>query len=75
MARSHWQIIWRLADGMPTAEVARVTGDRVPWVRELARRYRVDGPAGLGDRRQTNPGAALLLTPAQQAEWRAALGH
>jgi transposase len=73
VARSHWQIIWLLAGGSPTAEVARVTGYSVPWVRELARRYREDGPAGLGDRRHANPGAAPLLTPAQQAALRAVL--
>ena len=73
VARSHWQIMWLLADGVPTAEAARVTGYSVNWVREVARRYREDGPTGLGDRRHTNPGAAPLLTPAQQAELRVAL--
>jgi transposase len=73
VARSHWQIIWLLARGTPTAEVARVTGYSVNWVRELARRYRDDGPAGLGDRRHANPGAAPLLSPAQQAELAATL--
>ncbi len=73
VARSHWQIMWLLADGVPTAEVARVTGYSVNWVREVARRYREDGPTGLGDRRHANPGAAPLLTPAQQAESRVAL--
>jgi len=75
VARSHWQIIWLLAQDTPTGEVARVTGYSVNWVREVARRYRVDGPTGLGDRRHTNPGAAPLLTPAQQEELRAALAE
>src|ERR687897_382879 len=48
VARSHWQIVWLLAGGTPTREVSRVTGYSVNWVRELARRYRVDGPAGMG---------------------------
>jgi transposase len=73
VARSHYQIIWLLARGTPTAEVAHVTGYSVNWVRELARRYREDGPSGLGDRRHGNPGAAPLLTSAQQAELRVAL--
>lgn len=73
VARSHWQIIWLLAGGMATAEVGRVTGYSVPWVRELARRYREAGPAGLGDRRHANPGGAPLLTPDQQAALHAAL--
>ena len=75
VARSHWQIIWLLAQGTPTAEVAHVTGYSVNWMRELARRYREDGPAGLGDRRHGNPGAAPLLSPAQQGELQAALAE
>ena len=74
VARSHWQIVWLLARGEPTAEVARVTGYSPNWVREVARRYREEGPAGLGDRRRANPGGAPLLAPAQQEELRAALG-
>lgn len=73
IARSHWQIIWLLARGDPTAAVADVTSYSVNWVREIARRYREDGPAGLGDRRHTNPGAAPLLAAAQQDQLRTAL--
>jgi transposase len=54
--------------------VADATGDSGTWVREVARRYRAGGPAALGDRRHADPGAAPLLTPAQQGELRAALG-
>jgi transposase len=72
VARSQWQMLWLLADGTPTAEVARVTGYTVRWVQEIARRYRA-GPAAVGDRRHTNPGAAPLLDLAQQAALRAAL--
>jgi hypothetical protein len=45
-------------------------------VEELARRYREDGPDGLGDRRHGNPGGRdrALLTPAQREQLRAALG-
>jgi transposase len=73
VARSQWQMLWLLGGGMPTAEVARVTGYSVNWVREIARRYREEGPDGIGDRRHGNPGAAPLLTPDQQAQLRAAL--
>jgi transposase len=73
VARSQWQMVWLLAGGTPTAEVARVTGYSVNWVREVARRYREDGPAGTGDRRHANPGAAPLLEAAQQERLRAAL--
>jgi transposase len=71
--RSHWQMVWLLARRATSAEVARVTGYSPNWVREVARRYREGGPGALGDRRHANPGAAPLLSPAQQAELRAAL--
>jgi transposase len=73
VARSQWQILWLLSSGRPTAEVARVTRYSVNWVREIARRYREDGPAGIGDRRHTNPGAAPLLNQEQQEQLRTVL--
>jgi transposase len=36
--------------------------------------YREEGPAGIGDRRHGNPGAAPLLAATQQEQLRAALG-
>ena len=73
IARSHWQILWLLSSGMPTAEVARVTRYSVNWVREIARRYREEGPSGIGDRRHGNCGATPLLAGPQQEALRAAL--
>jgi len=72
VARSQWQMLWLLAQGVPTARVAAATGYSVRWVQEVARRYRA-GPAAVGDRRRANPGAAPLLDPAQQERLRAAL--
>src|SRR5688500_17630422 len=72
VARSQWQILWLLAGGMPTTEVARVTGYSVRWVQEIARGYRA-GPEAIGDRRHGNPGAAPLLNPGQHEQLRAAL--
>src|SRR5215213_5510013 len=72
VARSQWQMLWLLAGGMATAEVARVTGYSVRWVQKIARRYRA-GPAAIGDRRHANPGAAPLLTREQQEQVRQAL--
>jgi len=74
VARSQWQIVWLLAGGSSSAAVAQSTGYSVNWIRELARRYREDGPAGIGDRRHTNPGAAPLLDGVQQEALREALG-
>ena len=72
VARSQWQMVWLLADGLRTVEVARVTGYTVRWVQEIARRYRAD-PDAIGDRRHGNPGAAPLLDAAQREALRAAL--
>jgi transposase len=60
VARSHWQILWLLAQGLSTAEVARVTSYGVGWVQGVARRYRDGGPEAVADRRHGNPGAAPL---------------
>ena len=73
VARSQWHILWLLAGGMRTAEVAHVTGYGVRWIQEIARRYRDGGPAAVGDRRHANPGAAPLLDRGQQARLRTAL--
>jgi transposase len=73
VARSQWQIIWLLARGQSTAAVGQSTGYSANWIREVARRYREDGPCGLGDRRHTNPGQAPLLDTAQQEQLRQAL--
>lgn len=67
-------MLWLLAGGVSTAEVAHSTSYSVNWVREIARRYREDGPAGIGDRRHGNPGATPLLEATQQEVLRAALG-
>lgn len=73
VARSQWQILWLLATGRPTAEVATTTGYSVRWVQEVARRYRA-GPPAIGDRRHGNPGGAPLLAVGQQVQVREALG-
>jgi transposase len=46
--------------------VAQSTGYSANWIREVARRYREDGPTGLGDRRHPNPGQAPVLDAAPQ---------
>ncbi len=71
--RSHLQIVWLLARGKPTRVVAEHTGYSPLWIQQIARRYNADGPAGLGDRRKRNPGAAPLLDEGQRRELWAAL--
>lgn len=73
VARSQWQIIWLLASGRPSAEVAAITGYSLDWVRKLAQRYNEHGPAGMGDGRHRNPGRALSLSAYQQKQLKALL--
>jgi transposase len=67
VARSHWQILWLVSQGRPTADVAATVGYSIPWVRTVARHYNTAGAAGVGDGRHANPGKAPLLTLEQQA--------
>jgi len=47
--RSHYKIIWLLANGRPTEEVAAVTGYSRNWIYELVWGYNRIGPESLGD--------------------------
>ena len=73
--RSHYQIIWLLAQGKTSAFVQEVTGYSVNWIRILARRYNQLGPRSLVDQRHENPGSETLLNDVQQAQlWQALQG-
>lgn len=71
--RSHWQIIWLLAQGKSTAQIAEVTGYGVVWIRTLAHRYNEHGSQGLGDGRHENPGGKFILSAEQQRQLQAVL--
>jgi len=71
--RSQWQIIWLVAQGKHSGEIAAMTGYRVGWIRALVRRYNADGPDRIGDQRHSNPGQRRLLTAAQELELKALL--
>lgn len=75
IARSHFHILWLLAQGVAAKEVAQVTGYSSYWVGQVARRYNDGGPDALGDRRQNNPGGQWLLTEGQKAEMKQALSQ
>ena len=64
--RSHFHIIWLLAQGKRVREVALVTDYCPNWIRILVRRYNQDGPQALADQRQHNRGALALLSGEQQ---------
>src|SRR5262245_8724219 len=73
VASRHWQIVWLLAQGWTGQQVAASTGYSTRWIGQLAQRYNAAGPAGLGDHRHQNPGAARVLSAAQEAALAAAL--
>lgn len=66
--RTHYQIIWLLAQGKRTEEVAAIVGYSRGWIYELVWGYNRIGPETLGDHRHQNPGGKeLLLNDVQQA--------
>ena len=75
MERSHWQIIWLLAQGHPAYVVARMTGYSAYWIGQIARRFNDEGEEGLvNHRKRSRPSPhALLATPVHRDELRAAL--
>ncbi len=75
VARTHWQLLWLVAQGRRVPEVATLVGYTADWVRIIIRRYNADGPAGMVDHRQTNPGARPLLTLETREALRTALAE
>ena len=65
--RAHYQVLWLLAKGKPSEEVAAVTGYSRSWNYELVRSYNQLGANALGDLRRHNPGAPPKLDDVQQA--------
>lgn len=71
----HWQVIWLLAKGWRTADIAEATDYSVVWVRKLCGRYNADGPEALLDGRRNNPGKAPLLDEVGRAKLKQAIEH
>jgi Winged helix-turn helix len=53
-ARSHWRLLWLLAQGHPAYQVAQMTGYSAYWIGRVARRYNEEGEGedGLLDHRK-----------------------
>jgi transposase len=70
--RTRYQIVWLLAQGFVTQEVAAVTGYRPDTIRKIARRYNQQGSEGIKDRRYQHPGGQPMLSDVEQAQlWQA----
>ena len=65
--RSHYQIIWLLASGRRSEDVAAITGYSRSWIYELVWGYNHLGPESLGDQRCKNTDADPLLNDVEQA--------
>ena len=65
--RSHYQVLWLLAQGKASQEVADITGYGRNWIYELVRSYNQLGVEALEDLRRHNPGALPKLNDVQQA--------
>ena len=74
VARTHWQIVWLVAQGHHVPEVAQLVGYTANWVRAIIRRYNADGPDALVDQRSAHRGGnPPLLSPALMTELAAAV--
>src|SRR5687767_8009624 len=71
--RGQWHVIWLIAQGRSTSEIAEVTGYSTTWIRTIVHRYNEHGPDGLVDRRRNNQGAEPLLDAEQQRALQIAL--
>ena len=70
VARSHWQIVWLLAQGKTTKQIVEYTGYSLNWIRTIVHRYNEGGPQAVGDRRHGNPGAEAILSAELQQQLR-----
>ncbi|SMD15192.1 Transposase [Fulvimarina manganoxydans] len=61
--RNHFQTILLLSKGRSRAEVAEILSFSERWVLKIEKRYAIDGPDGLGDRRRNSRGGKPLLSP------------
>jgi transposase len=68
VTRSHFQILWLLAQGKAAQAVSEVTGYSPYWIGQIARRYNEGGVAAMGDQRHHNPGGRWLLSEEQKQE-------
>lgn len=66
--KTHWQVLWLLAQGRGSQDIAEITGFSLVWIRIVVRRYNEGGPGAVGDHRHHNRGQSPLLNGALQAE-------
>jgi transposase len=66
--RTHWHILWGIAEGHTPDEVAFLLGSTARWVRTIVQRWNRGGEPAILDHRRQQKGAAPRLRPEQQKE-------
>lgn len=66
--RSWWQILWLLSHGQTARQVAASTGYSAYWIGQLAKRYNIEGPAGMRNRARISSHRQEPLLSAEQQE-------
>ena len=64
--RNHYHIVWLMAQGRRVPEVAEIVGYNVERVRQIVRKYNVEGPASLTDKRAGRSGRPRLLSAREE---------
>jgi hypothetical protein len=67
--RTHWQMLWLVAQGHTCPAVATLLGYSEEWVRTMVHRDNRDGPTGIIDRRHGNPGQPPCCLPRCGTNW------
>ena len=66
--RNHYHIVWLMAQGRRVPEVAEIVGYNVERVRQIVRKYNVEGPASLTDKRAGRSGRPRLLSAREERD-------
>jgi transposase len=72
--KTHWQVLWLVAQGRNCEEAAAATGYTINWVRELVGRYNRGGPEAVLDGRRGHSGRRPLLSQDAEQALREVLG-
>ena len=73
--RSHYHMVWLVAEGRTVTETAALLGFARQWVARVIHRYNARGPDALGDQRHQNTGHPGILSEAVRAELAAVLAE
>lgn len=73
LARSHWQVLWRVRQNFRTEDISDAIGYSPTWIRNLVGCYNDGGPEAMGDQWRHHSGTNALLSTEDEAALEAAL--